>query len=390
MAVIQMQTIWSRQETVAAVDKPSNAPTILAVVGTMMGLSTLCTLLRVYVRGFMIKHFGLDDVVMVFAWLAAVGAMVCLVGETHHGAGRHSFDIQLEEWGKLSYWQYIHGPLLVSGISLVKVSLGLFLLRFVQGKWYKRFIIFMIVFILLFTLSCDLTLALQCIPPYASYMFPRPPDAKCFSTDTFLKLSTFNGVMNILTDAVFVLLPVPVIVGLQVNKRVKATLIFILSLGLFACVASIVRVYVGSHVFEDMDYTWAYAFFIWNYAELHTGIIAACLPALRPLFSSILENTSRRLRATGYMYGSSRYGNKYGSKTNPRSGYQRQDDEGVGLESLQRNNRLEEGTYKARIMTTNGTNVSHGEDDSSEDGILPPHGVVKTTEIVVTEGRSKF
>lgn len=31
-----------------------------------------------------------------------------------------------------------------------------------------------------------------------------------------------------------------------------------------ACIASIVRVYVGSHVFEDLDYTWAYAFFIWN------------------------------------------------------------------------------------------------------------------------------
>lgn len=38
--------------------------------------------------------------------------------------------------------------------------------------------------------------------------------------------------MNILTDAVFVLLPVPIIVKLQVNRRTKLSLLFILSLGL--------------------------------------------------------------------------------------------------------------------------------------------------------------
>jgi hypothetical protein len=70
--------------------------------------------------------------------------MVCLVFETRYGAGRHFRDIELDEFGQLVYWQYIHGPLLVSGISLVKISLGFFLLRFVQGVWYKRFIIFMI------------------------------------------------------------------------------------------------------------------------------------------------------------------------------------------------------------------------------------------------------
>ncbi|KAK6080981.1 hypothetical protein SCUP515_03123 [Seiridium cupressi] len=338
MTVVQVQTIWPRQDSgsTAGGDKPSNVPTILGIVGTMMGLSTICVFLRIYVRGVMIKMFGLDDGVIVLAFLAAMGSMMCLVAETKYGAGRHFSDITLDEFSQLSYWQYIHGPLLVSGISLVKISLGFFLLRFVQGLWYKRFIIFMIV-------------------------------------------------MNIITDAVFLLLPVPVIVGLQVNKRTKASLLFILSLGSFACVASIVRVYVGSHLFQDFDYTWAYAFFIWNYAELHTAIIAACLPALRPLFASMLENTSRRLRATGYMYGSSRYANKYGPKSNNRSGYHRQED-AVGLESLRRINHLEDGTYKARVTSASVTGVSR-DDDSSENGILPPKGaVVKTTQIVVSEG----
>ncbi|KAF2997257.1 hypothetical protein E8E14_001573 [Neopestalotiopsis sp. 37M] len=408
MAATQHQTIWPRQQdnstlfgpvVVEGGEKASNAPTINGVVGAMMALSTICVMLRIYVRGVMIKTFGLDDAVMVLAFLAAVGSTVCLVEETKYGAGRHFIDIRLDEFAKLAFWQYVHGPLLVTGISLVKISLGFFLLRFVQGLWYTRFIIFMIVFLALFTLTCDLTLALQCIPPVAAYTIPRPIDAKCFSADTFLAISTFNGVMNILTDAIFVLLPVPIIIKLQVNRRTKLSLLFILSLGLFACIASIVRVYVGSHVFEDLDYTWAYAFFIWNFAELHTGIVAACLPALRPLFSSILENTSRRLRATGYLYDSGgRFANKYGgSRSNHnRSGYHRHDD-AVGLSSLHRKH-LEEGEvdigglYNARVTSTGSTGVSrHGVgDDSSEEGILPPPprgAVIKTTQIVVTEGR---
>ncbi|KAK6085761.1 hypothetical protein SCUP234_02668 [Seiridium cupressi] len=325
MTVVQVQTIWPRQDSgsTAGGDKPSNVPTILGVVGTMMGLSTICVFLRIYVRGVMIKMFGLDDGVIVLAFLAAVGSMMCLVAETKYGAGRHFSDITLDEFSQLSYWQYTHGPLLVSGISLVKISLGFFLLRFVQGLWYKRFIIFMIV-------------------------------------------------MNIITDAVFLLLPVPVIVGLQVNKRTKASLLFILSLGSLTSKSNLSNAGI---IAIDKPTS----------AELHTAIIAACLPALRPLFASMLENTSRRLRATGYMYGSSRYANKYGPKSNNRSGYHRQED-AVGLESLRRINHLEDGTYKARVTSASVTGVSRG-DDSSENGILPPKGaVVKTTQIVVSEG----
>ncbi|KAK6214457.1 hypothetical protein LQW54_004364 [Pestalotiopsis sp. IQ-011] len=317
----------------------------------MMALSTICVVLRIYVRGVMIKTFGLDDAVMVLAFLAAIGSMVCLVQETKYGAGRHFMDIRIDEFVQLAFWQYI--------------------------------------FLVLFTLSCDLTLALQCIPPMAAYAFPRPIDAQCFSADTFLAISTFNGVMNILTDAVFVLLPVPIIVKLQVNSRTKLSLLFILSLGLFCSLSKKMT------VFPDLD------LFSLRSAELHTGIVAACLPALRPLFSSLLENTSRRLRATGYLpYDSSlaaRYGHgshKYGSR---RSNYHRQDEDAVGLHSLSSQHRkhLEDGGggaggYNARVTSASGAGVSRGDDGSGEEGILaPPRGaVIKTTQIVVTEGRN--
>jgi presenilin-like A22 family membrane protease len=35
------------------------------------------------------------------------------------------------------HWSYFHSWLLVIGITSVKLSVGFFLLRLVQGKWYK-------------------------------------------------------------------------------------------------------------------------------------------------------------------------------------------------------------------------------------------------------------
>lgn len=88
MAITQpsQETIWPRQQdnsTGPVVmgggprmggEVPSNAPTINGVVGAMMALSTICVVLRIYVRGVMIKTFGLDDAVMVLAFVRVLAA----------------------------------------------------------------------------------------------------------------------------------------------------------------------------------------------------------------------------------------------------------------------------------------------------------------------------
>jgi hypothetical protein len=38
----------------------NSAPKMLAVNGTLFGLALLCVLLRIYVRAFMLKTFGID------------------------------------------------------------------------------------------------------------------------------------------------------------------------------------------------------------------------------------------------------------------------------------------------------------------------------------------
>jgi hypothetical protein len=65
-----------------------------------------------------------------------------------------------------------------------------------------------------------------------------------------------------------------------------------------ACTAAIVKTVLQSKIFTDPDFTFHDSFSVWNNVELHVGIIAACLPALRPLFSALLDGakalTTRR------------------------------------------------------------------------------------------------
>jgi len=186
----------------------------------------------------------------------------------------------------------------VTGISSVKVSVGFFLLRLVQGKWYKRVIIAWIVFLIIFTLACCGTLIFQCVPVYAAWDISAKMNAKCYSSDAFRAIGLFNGAINIFTDFAFATLPIPIILPLQINVRTKISLVCILSLGYFACAAAIVKQVLLSTFFEHPDPLFIDAFQIWNDVELNTGILAACLPALRPLFAFLLE-TATALRSRG-------------------------------------------------------------------------------------------
>lgn len=92
--------------------------------------------------------------------------------------------------------------------------------------------------------------------------------------------------------------------------RTKISLILILSLGWFACVAAIIKAVKQWHVLEELDWTAEDSFNVWNYIEFTVGIIAASLPTLKPLFNWFLETaraitTGSRSKGGSYKHGGS-------------------------------------------------------------------------------------
>lgn len=241
-----------------------------------------------------------------------VGVYICFIGESFHGLGKHESTLSVPEFEMFSKWQYFHDLWVMFGVSLVKISIALFLMRLAPRRNWKRFLWGMIgtrnlipvgddrtdaciVFLICFTISCAGTLIFSCVPVAAAWDHKLAATAKCFSAQTFEDIGLFNSVINIATDFTFATIPIPIIVKLQVNTRTKITLGIILSLGFFACAAGIVKAKAQADFVNVTDTTYRDTFNLWNALELYLGILAASLPSLKPLFAALLTTTRTAL-----------------------------------------------------------------------------------------------
>lgn len=75
------------------------------------------------------------------------------------------------------------------------------------------------------------------------------------------------------------------------RRKKKMMVIFMLSLGGVACVCSLVRMAYILDYSEATDLTWdAFEPCLWGHLEVALAIIAACCPALRPLFARMMPD----------------------------------------------------------------------------------------------------
>lgn len=125
----------------------------------------------------------------------AIMSMVCFVGMVHHGAGRHRADVK-EEWKEgLDFWTYILGLFLVTGIGLVKISIGFLLKRFAQRPGQHRFIWGMVLFLAVFMAYSVVAFSVTCVPLRANWVpgLRAAPTTKCQSKEVLSIIGTVNG-----------------------------------------------------------------------------------------------------------------------------------------------------------------------------------------------------
>jgi fucose permease len=141
--------------------------------------------------------------------------------------------------------------------------------------------------------------AFQCSPVISAFS----PDihGKCVSIVT---LYLCSAPVNIITDLAILVLPIPVLTGMQLPLKQKAILVFTFALGIFATIIDVVRIYylqraldtqrsmqVQEQIGNSSDFSWIASMpLMWSAVEVNAGIICACIPTLRPLFQRILPS----------------------------------------------------------------------------------------------------
>ncbi|KAL6707453.1 hypothetical protein ACN47E_004023 [Coniothyrium glycines] len=172
--------------------------------------------------------------------------------------------------------------------TLLKISLGLFFLRILTKRWQVRIFHAILGTSATYGLFYVFVTIFQCGDPakVADSLLASP---KCLPGPLLLTTGYLYGGLNVIADWTFVLIPISVLVDSNLDRRSKISVSIVMALGAVGSVSSVMRM-VNLHGLaltgNGLSPTSIKAT-IWATAEPGTGIIAASIAVLRPLFRKI-------------------------------------------------------------------------------------------------------
>ncbi|KEQ93815.1 hypothetical protein AUEXF2481DRAFT_30894 [Aureobasidium subglaciale EXF-2481] len=272
---------------------------LTAIAATFLALTVTFTSLRFFVRGYMIRALGWDDWLI----LLALNSFICQAAFLIHIAWMeksHNLELIKPLSSTLEYVVLEFAFYLLTSLAL-KLSLAVFFLRIVLEKWQRQTIIISTVIFSLYTFGFFFVAIFQCGDP-SKYLLHKV-QGKCMSWSALGPLNYIHGVMNALTDWVFVSLPILVVRKANMRGRDKWSVVFVLIVGVLGSVASVVRLfYINDLHSGDQDATTFFSnastIAIASTIEPGMGIIAACMATLRPLFKSVLDRTRTHISSS--------------------------------------------------------------------------------------------
>ncbi|KAE8165446.1 hypothetical protein BDV40DRAFT_65776 [Aspergillus tamarii] len=302
----------------------SKGPTVIAIAVTFAVWTFIIISLRLFSRVFVLQKMGLDDYMIVCACLTSWAFSAVTVVSVKYGLGSHIGDIDPNEMETYSMIVWISSMCYLATLGFVKSSVCLFYTR-LGDRLLTRLSMCMLGVIIAQASSFVLVAAFQCRPIEKAWKSTMP--GTCVSINVFYLA---NAALNILTDIMTYSLPLRVIFKLQVPAKQKVALGFILCIGLFACVASIIRITYIPAMLSDPDATWVIAeAMYWSVIEINVGIFASSIPSFKAIASRFIPRLiGEYSRDKGYSGWSSGYDAK------KFSGFSKVPEQNIGLDSM--------------------------------------------------------
>ncbi|KAI5851945.1 hypothetical protein BZA05DRAFT_398362 [Tricharina praecox] len=255
-----------------------------SVLAVLLVLSTTVCGARLYVRYFIVKSFGIDDVMVIVALILCVGFAVLGLCISHVGVGVHLWNVPPED---LVVYFKIYYAAICSYVYValaVKTSLLVFLMRVFPGAMLHKCAKCIIIFLCVFTVGTEFATTFSCNPVQAGWD-KSIVDANCWSIDVLYNIVVFQGIVMSLSDVVILLLPMWDLWKLKLPTRKRLQLMIMFGLGMLATIVSIIRLstaVASTKDTSDFTYTSARALLMMN-VEFHVGLITGSLPSLRLL-----------------------------------------------------------------------------------------------------------
>ena len=173
-------------------------------------------------------------------------------------------------------------------LQATKVSLLLFYMRiFHHIAWFKKISLALIAFLLVYLIATTLTSVVQCTP--VALAWDPTVDGKCIDLGKFF---IFNGVVAVLTDLLVLILPLPLVWGLQLPFNQKMALIPVFGIGIAIVVVSGLRLkYLITA--PTIDKTYDLEITLWTIIEYNLALVCASLPSVRVLLAKMFPRFLR-------------------------------------------------------------------------------------------------
>lgn len=262
-------------------------PTILATVILCSILTTVFAAARLIAKR-LTSTYGLEDYMLMMAWVASIAFDFCLLAAGLAGLGHHVWYLQKPQYVNLAQYAWALELLYTPAIWLAKASLLLQLIRiFTPMKsgfvyWACHTLIWGN---LAFYISIFLSILFECYPIWE--VWNPAYEGHCINRNLLLVVS---NAVNILSDFLNLLLPIWATWHLQMASKRKAGITAIFATGLLAFISSICRLVYSTHIISSPDVSYIIAqTALWGLAEIATIILCTCFPMM-PRFVKLITD----------------------------------------------------------------------------------------------------
>ncbi|KAK6215534.1 hypothetical protein QIS74_08553 [Colletotrichum tabaci] len=305
----------------------NRGPQLVTVGITLVTTAVIATVLRCYVRLFLVKNFGVDDWCMLGAITSFILFVSCALTGVHYGTGRHRKDLGDEDWeSAMMYWWYCYLWYCLAMIAS-KISIGYFLLRITVRK-VDVWIIYIVMMLTVCTGVVFFFVTLLQCQPISYFWNKRTQDGHCVPMDVIIALTYLYSAFSVICDFTFAILPIVLIWNLKMDRKTKLALVPIMAMACIASAAVVVRMPFVKD-FKNPDFLYATVdIAIWSTTEQGLAITAGSLATLRPLFRLVGYRLGFTSMGASQLHDSERgapsaMGGKIKNASNGSSGHQR-------------------------------------------------------------------
>lgn len=264
-------------------DHSTLEPLIVAVSAVCMALISSVVCLRLLVRRFYTGRFFLDDYLVILASIFTIVVCSVVIAATKYGLGKHVWNLNfsniIAELKVCIQLMFVANIFYSAAIAFTKMSIIASYMNIFNPRGLLKIVLQVTGFITigLGVASIPATI-FECIPVDGAWSI-TDSHAKCYTFVHFLYAST---AINVATDLVLCVVPIPLFWRLQLPRRQKVMISGLFFLGGFACIASIIRL-AYLHLLENpIDVTYdLVSSVMWTIAECTIGIVCVSLPPLR-------------------------------------------------------------------------------------------------------------